>query len=94
MRAQVRILLNGLSRLAHQLALEKADGDIDPVSQRALRAAALDCLRRWRNDESAGRGAMAVVMAGEWAQNLARLEDDLKEPVAQAVHAARTAWWR
>src|SRR5437879_3860884 len=93
-RAQVRILLNGLSRLAHQLALEKADGDIDPVSQRALRAAALDCLRRWRNDESAGRGAMAVVMAGEWAQNLARLEDDLKEPVAQAVHAARTPWWR
>ena len=93
-RAQVRILLNGFSRLAHQLALEKADGDIDPVSQRALRAAALDCLRRWRNDESAGRGAMAVVMAGEWAQNLARLEDDLKEPVAQAVHAARTAWWR
>jgi hypothetical protein len=37
---------------------------------------------------------MAVVMAGEWAQNLARLEDDLKEPVAQAVDAARTPWWR
>jgi len=34
------------------------------------------------------------VMAGEWAQNLARLEDDLKEPVAQAVHAAGTPWWR
>ena len=33
-------------------------------------------------------------MAGEWAQNLARLEDDLKEPVAQVVHAARTPWWR
>src|SRR5438132_5434611 len=89
-RAEVRILLNGFSRLAHQLALEKAEGDIDPVSQRALRAAALDCLRRWRNDESAGRGAMAVVMAGEWAQNLARLQDDLREPVAHASDAART----
>jgi len=92
-RAQVRILLDGFSRLAGRLALEKEDGDI-PVSQRALRAAALDCLRRWRNDEKAGRGALAVVMAGEWAQNLARLEDDLKEPVAQAVDAARTPWWR
>src|SRR6266566_4331979 len=93
-RAQVRILLDGFSRLADRLALEKEDGAIEPVSQRALRAAALDCLRHWRNDDSAGRGALAVVMAGEWAQNLARLEDDLKEPVAQAVHAARTPWWR
>ena len=25
---------------------------------------------------------------------VARLEDDLKEPVAQAVDAARTPWWR
>src|SRR2546423_906998 len=93
-RAQVRILLNGFSHLAHQLALEKADGDIDPVSQRALRAAALDCLRRWRDDESAGRGAMAAVVAGEWRPNLARLEEDLKERVAQAVHAGGTRWWR
>ena len=93
-RAQVSILLNGFSRLADRLALEKKHRDIEPVSQRTLHAAALDCLRRWRNDESAGRGAMAVVMAGEWAQNLVRLEDDLKEPVAQAVDAARTPWWR
>src|SRR6266550_2904329 len=94
LRAQVRVLLSGFSRLADRLALHDADAGIEPVSQRALRAAALDCLRRWRNDESSGRGAMAVVMAGEWAQNLARLEDDLKEPVAQAVHAAGTPWWR
>ena len=93
-RAQVRILLSGFSRLADRLALEKEKGNVEPVSQRALRAAALDCLRRWRNDDSAGRGALAVVMAGEWAQNLARLEDDLVEPVAQAVEAARTSWWR
>jgi hypothetical protein len=35
-----------------------------------------------------------VVMAGEWSQNLARLEDDLEEPVARAADAARTPWWR
>src|ERR1700682_779768 len=93
-RAQVRILLNGFAHLADQLALQQPDGDIEHVSPRALRAAALDCLRRWRSDEGAGRGAMAVVMAGEWAENLARLEDDLKEPVAGAVEAARTPWWR
>lgn len=93
-RAQVRILLNGFAHLADQLALQQPGGDIEHVSPRALRAAALDCLRRWRSDEGAGRGAMAVVMAGEWAENLARLEDDLKEPVAGAVEAARTPWWR
>ena len=93
-RAQVRNLLSSFSRLADRLALQQGGGDIEPVSQQALRAAALDCLRRWRNDEDAGRGALAVVMAGEWAQNLARLEDDLKEPVARAVEAARTPWWR
>jgi uncharacterized membrane protein YccC len=93
-RAQVLILLNGFARLADQLALQQPEGDVEPVSPRALRAAALDCLRRWRNDETAGRGAMAVVMAAEWAQNLARLEEDLEEPVARAVEAARTPWWR
>jgi uncharacterized membrane protein YccC len=93
-RAQVRILLDGFTRLADQLALQGRDGSLESVSPAALRAAALDCLRRWRNDEGAGRGAMAVVMASEWAQNLARLEDDLKEPVARAAEAARTPWWR
>jgi uncharacterized membrane protein YccC len=93
-RAQVRILLDGLARLADQLALEPPRGAVEHVSPRGLRAAALDCLRHWRNEESAGRGAMAVVIAGEWAQNLARLEDDLEEPVARAVEAARKPWWR
>jgi len=94
MRAQVRILLKGFARLADQLALRQPAADVEHVSPRAMRAAALDCLRRWRNDEGAGRGALAVVMAGEWAQNLARLEDDLQEPVARAAEAARTPWWR
>ena len=93
-RAQVRVLLNGFTGLADQLALQQPEGDVEHVSPRALRAAGLDCLRRWRNDGGAGRGAMAVVMAGEWAQNLARLEHDLTEPVAYAVEAARTPWWR
>ncbi len=93
-RVQVRILLDGFARLADQLALQQPRGAVDHVSRGALRAAALDCLRRWRNDERAGRGAMAVVMAGEWAQNLARLEDDLKEPVARVADAAHTPWWR
>jgi uncharacterized membrane protein YccC len=92
--AQVRILLESFAHLADQLALRQPKEDLEHVSARALRAAALDCLRRWRNDEGAGRGAMAVVMAGEWAQNLARLEEDLEEPVARAVQAARTPWWR
>jgi len=94
LRVQVRILLKGFARLADQLALQQPKGTTEEVSAHALRTAALECLRRWRNDESAGRGAMAVVMTGEWAQNLARLKDDLEEPVARAVEAARTPWWR
>jgi uncharacterized membrane protein YccC len=93
-RAQVRVLLDGFARLADQLALQQPKGSVDNLSSGALRTAALDCLRRWRNDEGAGRGALAVVMASEWGQNLARLEDDLREPVARAAAAARTPWWR
>jgi hypothetical protein len=37
---------------------------------------------------------MAVVIAGEWAQSLARLEMDLVQPVNVAVEAARIPWWR
>jgi uncharacterized membrane protein YccC len=91
---QVLILLAGLTQLADRLALVQTAETNERVSIDRLRAAAVDCLRRWRIDEGAGRGAMAVVMAGEWAQNLARLEDDHKEPVARAAEAARTPWWR
>src|SRR2546423_8631604 len=90
-RTQVAILLKSFARLADQLAGQEPKGDVEHVSARALRAAALDCLRRWRNDEGAGRSAMAVVMAAEWAQNLARLEEDLAKPVARAVQAAGPA---
>jgi hypothetical protein len=33
-------------------------------------------------------------MAGEWVQNLARLEADLEEAVGAAVEAAQKPWWR
>src|ERR1700694_2840402 len=91
---QETVLLKNLVALADRLALENARPIQDPVSPEALRSAALDCLRRWRNDDRAGRGAMAVVIAAEWVQNIARLEEDLQRPVAVAVEAARTPWWR
>ena len=91
---QVLILLAGLARLADRLALVHPVESHDTVSVDRLRAAAVDCLRCWRNDESVGRGAMAVVMAGEWTQNVARLEIDLEQPVRDAVEAARLPWWR
>jgi hypothetical protein len=64
------------------------------VSVAALREAELTCLRRWQTNPDAGRGAMAVVMAGEWVQSLANLEADLEEAVASAAAAARKPWWR
>ncbi|HEY8737075.1 MAG TPA: FUSC family protein [Candidatus Dormibacteraeota bacterium] len=91
---QERILLTTFGQLADRLALADPRGDPGRVSPETLRQAAIGCLDRWRTDEHAGRGAMAVVMAGEWVQNLARLEEDLAQPVATAVAAARTPWWR
>jgi uncharacterized membrane protein YccC len=92
--SQVRIMLDELRRIADRLALVRSAGGHDRVSIDRLRSAGVDCLRRWRNDESIGRGAMAVVIAGEWAQNVARMETDLEEPVRDAVEAARLPWWR
>jgi hypothetical protein len=92
--AQVRLLLNGFLQLAAQLRLADANRPRERVSSESLRGAALDCLRRWRNDERVGRGALAVVIAGEWAQNLARMEEDLERPVAIAAQSARLPWWR
>jgi hypothetical protein len=87
-------MIRGMVTLADRLALENGSAAEARVSHEALRAAALDCLRRWRNDDRAGRGAMAVVIAAEWVENLARLEEDLERPVTVAVEAARTPWWR
>ena len=46
------------------------------------------------SDERATHGAMAVVIAGEWVQNPARMEADLERPVRGGGSAARTRWWR
>jgi hypothetical protein len=93
-RGQVRALLGTYVGLADRLSLSRATEPESRVSPAALREAELNCLRRWRSDTEVGRGAMAVVMAGEWVQNLARLETDLEEAVGTVVEAGRKPWWR
>jgi hypothetical protein len=93
-REQVRILMGAYAHLAARLGLSGATEPESRVSTSALRQAALGCLRRWQTDAGTGRGAMAVVMVGEWLQNLARLEAGVEEVVSTAVAAARKPWWR
>jgi uncharacterized membrane protein YccC len=94
--AEVHTLLDGIGRLATQLAGggNHDGGAAGAPSADAVRGAAVGCMRRAGNDEGATRGAMAVVIAGEWVQNLARMEADLDEPVQEAVRAAGAQWWR
>jgi uncharacterized membrane protein YccC len=93
--AQMQALLAGIMYLAGELAGRPVDGEHpERPSAQALRDAAIGCMRRSGNDERAARGAMAVVIAGEWVQNLARLEADLEQPVKAAADAARVHWWR
>jgi hypothetical protein len=91
---QVRVLLRLYRRLADLLDLSPALKLDSQVSLSVLREAELGCLGRWQKDAKVGKGAIAVVMAGEWVQNLTRLESDLEEPVSAAVEAAQTPWWR
>jgi uncharacterized membrane protein YccC len=94
-RAQVRALLAQLTSLADCLEVGRTvPGKAEPISAQALRAAALACLERGDQAPDANRSAQALVIAGEWAQNLARLEADLDQPVSAAVTAARIPWWR
>jgi uncharacterized membrane protein YccC len=92
---QVRALMAGIRHLADELA-DGRDGGAPPPrpSAEALRSAAIGCMRRAATDESGVRSAMAVVMAGEWVQNLARLAADLDQPVRAAADAAKVRWWR
>jgi uncharacterized membrane protein YccC len=95
LRLEVRALLAGLTALSERLDPDgRATGSAEPVSAAALRAAALGCLHRWAKDAAAGRAALAVVIAREWALNLARLEADLEPPVSAVVKASRIPWWR
>ena len=94
-REQVGFLLDELVRLAEDLELSpRAARAGSGVSLSALRQAELGCLRRWQMEAEVGKGAMAVVMASEWVQNLTRLEADLEGAVSTAVEAARKPWWR
>jgi uncharacterized membrane protein YccC len=93
--AQVRTLLAGTASVADELAGLSHDGRpaVQPSAD-GLRSAAVDCMRRGDTDERAARSAMAVVIAGEWVENLARLAADLDQPVSAAVEAAAIPWWR
>jgi uncharacterized membrane protein YccC len=91
---QVRLLLGAYRRLADRLDLSGPSERESRVSLPALRQAELGCLSRWQKDAEVGKGAIAVVMAGEWVQNLTRLEADLEETVTAAVEAAQKPWWR
>jgi hypothetical protein len=93
-RPAVRTKLDPYRALAHRLSLSRATGPEPEVSIEALRQAELNCLRRWQTNPDVGRGTMVVVMAGEWAQSLARLEADLEGAVSTTVEAARKPWWR
>jgi len=95
LRLEVGSLLAGLIGLGERLDPDgRPTGSVKPVSAAVLRSAALGCLHRWAKDAAAGREALAVVIAREWALNLARLEADLELPVSQAVKASRIPWWR
>jgi uncharacterized membrane protein YccC len=93
-RVQVDTLLGAYLGVGDRLSLSPASQSDSRVSYASLRAAELRCLRRWQADNDVGRGAMAVVMAGEWVQSLARLEADLEAAVNTAAEAARKPWWR
>ncbi len=92
---EVRTLLAGMRQLAGELGGTAPGGaPTERPSVEAVRHAAIGCMRRAGSDEAATHGAMAVVIAGEWVQNLARMEADLEQPVRAAVEAAATRWWR
>jgi uncharacterized membrane protein YccC len=94
LREQVATLLAEYRQLADRLSRAESKPPESKVSLPALRRVALMCLSRWQTDPGAGRGAIAVVMASEWVQYLARLERDLAQAVGAAPVAALKPWWR
>ncbi len=100
---QVQALVATFVRLADQLdggaanAGHATDGQLDispAVSPETVREAALSSLRRWRQDPESGRAAIAVVVAGEWVEQLGALAVALEKPVAEVIAAARLPWWQ
>jgi uncharacterized membrane protein YccC len=94
LQAQTQVLVATFLWLADRLGAPSAAGPQERVAEDVLREAALTCLRRWKEDPAGDRAAIAVVVAGEWLQQLGALATDLEEPVAAAVEAARVPWWR
>jgi uncharacterized membrane protein YccC len=93
-RTEVRALQAQLANLADRLDDRHASAKPKPVSSPAMRAAVLGCLDRSIHEPTAERTALALVIAGEWAENLARLATDVEQPVTDAVTATRIPWWR
>jgi uncharacterized membrane protein YccC len=91
---QVDALLAEHRHLADQLGLVASEQPESHVSLTELRRASVRCLSRWRTEPDAGRSAMAVVMAGEWVQYLARLVRDLDQAVSTMRAGAMKPWWR
>jgi hypothetical protein len=93
-REQEHVLLAEYRRLADSLTAATPRQARSTITLAALRDAALLCLRRWQTDPEIGRSAMAVVMAAEWVQYLARLQGDLDQATSTAREAALKPWWR
>jgi uncharacterized membrane protein YccC len=95
LRAQTKVMVDAYNRLADRLDSETSTADpVENISGDVLREAALTCLRRWKDDPKQGRAAVAVVVAGEWVEELGAEAGDLEEPVTAAVKAAHLSWWR
>jgi uncharacterized membrane protein YccC len=85
----------GVAHATHTTDRQDRQVGISPaVSPERVRAAQLGSLRRWRQDSEAGRAAIAVVVAGEWVEQLGALALALEKPVAEVAAAARVPWWR
>ena len=100
---QVQALVATYVRLADQLdgdaahaahATNQQVGVSPAISPETVRAAQLGSLRRWCQDPEAGRAAIAMVVAGEWVEQLGALAVALEKPVAEVAVAARVPWWR
>ncbi len=95
LRAQLQVMVDAFSRLADQLEYAMSDvGHPNAVSGEGLREAAQDCMRHWHEDPTRGRSAIAIVVAGEWIEELGAQAAELEKPVGAAVEAARLPWWR
>lgn len=95
LRTQVQAVLTRLSSLATRLdAKRSASVDDAPVTAQALRTATLGGLEGGHGSPPGDRSALAMVIAGEWAQYLARVEAGIEQPVSATVAAAKIPWWR